>query len=49
MTLFSQRLDMDDLWKWWDLYVLYDEPHLHHFTCLRLLIRGSEQVKACEE
>ncbi|GMH54703.1 hypothetical protein TrLO_g10982 [Triparma laevis f. longispina] len=49
LTLFSQRLDMESLWKWWDLYVLYDEPHLHHFICLRLLMRGAEEINEAGE
>ncbi|GMH98139.1 hypothetical protein TrST_g6751 [Triparma strigata] len=49
LTLFSQRLDMESLWKWWDLYVLYDEPHLHHFICLRLLMRGTDQINEAGE
>ena len=46
LTLFAQRLEMVDLFSFWDLYVLYDEPVLHHFVCLRLLMRGESTIAA---
>jgi len=49
LTAFAQRLEHEDLWKVWDLYVLYDEPHLHHFACLSLLLRGSTDISAASE
>ncbi|GMI23049.1 hypothetical protein TrCOL_g8125 [Triparma columacea] len=49
LTLFAQRLEMTDLYSFWDLYLLYDEPVLHHFVCLRLLMRGESTIAAASE
>jgi hypothetical protein len=38
-------MDMGELLEMWDLYLLYDEPVLHHFACLRLLVRGEDDIK----
>jgi len=40
---------MDSLFSFWDLYLLYDEPLLHHFICLHLLIRGESLILTASE
>jgi hypothetical protein len=40
ITLFARKLSLDLVYLLWDIYLVEDDPFLHYFVALALLIRN---------
>lgn len=44
ITLFSRKVPLPVVYRLWDVYIIEDDPFLHYFVALTLLIRQREQL-----